>query len=558
MVTGSRYIKIISLWIGSAVLSVAEINAQDQQWERDGEIENVEIEIIRERQIILPRANRNFEKVPPRPAEPIKPEITYEFRNLNFIVPDYKSNVRPLRLKQEDISKIYGNYVSAGAGNFSSAYLDGWINTKRDKNRALGAHLYHRSFGKGPVDGRNSANANTELKVFGNAYTTSVASGGYLSYENKGGYFYGYTPGRETARDTIRQSYDLFSLGGSVSNTKPSDFNFNLHGNFNYLRDHYEAAESELGLRLDADYAVAENSKFILGADYYLIARKDVLIDAKPRHLFRVAPSFRFVPVENLALTLGANAVLENDSIRSKSFHLYPNLRADYQLSKQVSAYSALSGDISKVTLNSLSAENFWVNANVDVFHSNKTVEFVAGLKGKLGRKLGFDLGAVAANFKDLYFFQNSQADRAKFDMIYDRGDVQRVNMFAELGYNRNELVRLNLRGDYFAYSTDLQQEAWHRPTYRFNLNSTFNVYQKLMIYTALIGQGGMKAFDPETSQTVTLKTGVDLNAKVDYKVSKQVSVFVKLENMLSSDYPLYLNYPVRGFQALGGLSWSF
>ncbi|MEQ9414069.1 MAG: hypothetical protein RIF39_09570, partial [Cyclobacteriaceae bacterium] len=63
-----------------AILCAHTSFGQDEQWERDGEIGDVEIEIVRERQIVLPRANRNFEKVPPRPSEPIKPEITYEFR----------------------------------------------------------------------------------------------------------------------------------------------------------------------------------------------------------------------------------------------------------------------------------------------------------------------------------------------------------------------------------------------------------------------------------------------------------------------------------------------
>jgi len=551
-----RYIRIFFFLLAS--LLAFQLQAQDQQWERDGELENVEIEIIRERQIVLPRSNRNFEKVPPRPAEPIEPEISYEFKNLNFTVPDYRSNVRPLRLKQEDISKIYGNYVSAGLGNYSSAYLDGWFNTKRDKGRSLGAHLYHRSFGKGPVDDKNSANTNTELKAFGSVYTNSITSGGYFAYENRGGHFYGYTPGLETKRDTIRQSYNTFSIGGSVGNTKPGDFNFNLNGNFSYLSDHFEAAESELGLRFLSDFATSEKSKLMIAADYFLIARKDVFIDAKPRHLFRASPSFRFTAVDNLALTLGATAVLENDSIRSKSFHIYPNLKAEYSLSKNVSAYSSLSGDIDKVTLHSLSSDNFWVDANINVFHTNKTLEFIAGLKGKLGRKLGFDLGVAAANFKDLYFFQNAATDRSKFDVVYDVGDVQRVNLFGEVGLNKDEVIRLSLRGDYFGYSTDLQAEAWHRPTYRFNLNSAFNVYQKLMLNVGLVGQGGMKAFNQEISQVVELKTGIDLNVKVDYKVSKQVSAFAKLENILSNDYPVYLNYPVRGFQVLGGLSWSF
>ena len=47
------------------LLSISSV-AQDpnKQW-TDGEIENVEIEIIKEREITLPAADRNFEKIPP-------------------------------------------------------------------------------------------------------------------------------------------------------------------------------------------------------------------------------------------------------------------------------------------------------------------------------------------------------------------------------------------------------------------------------------------------------------------------------------------------------------
>ncbi|HCM75920.1 MAG TPA: hypothetical protein DIS90_06035 [Cytophagales bacterium] len=534
------------------------VYGQDKQWEGDGEIGDVEIEIVRERQIVLPRANRNFEKVPPRPSEPIKPEITYQFRNLNFNVPDYQANLRPLRLKQEDIAKIYGNYISAGFGNFSSPYLEGWINTKRDKNRFLGAHLYHRSFGKGPVDDKNSASGNTEVSIFGETFGKDVSSGGFINYENRTGYFYGYAPGLEVNRDSIKQVYNVVSIGGSVSNTKPTDFNFNLDGKFSYLTDRYEAAESELGLNFDSDYKISAKSKINLASDYYLIARKDSLVDAKPRHLFRVSPSFVFAPLENLSISLGAITVLENDSIRNKSLHIYPNVSADYMLSQSVSAYASLTGDIDKVTLHSLSESNLWVNSNIAIFHTNKSLEFSGGLKGKLGNLFAFNMGLAAANLKDLYFYQNALQDRAKFNVVYDRGNTQRVNFYGELGYNKNEIFKLGLRGDYFTYSTDQQAEAWHRPTYRVNANTSFNIYQKLVIKVGLLAQGGMKALDNQTGLVVTLDPGIDLNVKADYFVSKQVSVFVKFENMLSNDYPMYLNYPVRGFQAMGGLSWSF
>ncbi|MEQ8364371.1 MAG: hypothetical protein RH948_15965 [Cyclobacteriaceae bacterium] len=541
-----------------AILCAHTSFGQDEQWERDGEIGDVEIEIVRERQIVLPRANRNFEKVPPRPSEPIKPEITYEFRNLSFNVPDYQSNPRPLRLKQEDISKIYGNYVSAGFGNYSSPYLNAWLNTKRDKNRFLGAHLYHRSFGKGPVDDKNSASNNTNVKIFGQTYNKTVTTNVFIDYENLGGYFYGYTPGVEVVRDTIRQNYNIVSLGGSISNTKPSDFNFNLGGSFNYLKDKYEASESDVALTFNSYYTISEKSKITLTSNYDLIARKDSLVDAKPRHLFKVSPSFAFSPIEDLSISLGATAVLENDSVRSKSLHFYPNLKANYLLSQSVNAYGSLSGDMEKVSLHTLSKENLWLNSNIDVFHTNKTIELTIGIKGKLGRLVAFNAGVAAANLKDLYLLQNAAADRAKFDVVYDVGNTQRVNLFGEIGYNKNEVVRFNLRGDYYTYSTDTQAEAWHRPTYRLSTNASFNVYQKLLLNIGLVGQGGMKAFNNETALVVDLDPGIDLNVKADYFLSKQVSIFLKFENILSNDYPVYLNYPVRGFQAMGGVSWSF
>jgi hypothetical protein len=47
---------------GILVVVTCSLQAQDKWGE--GEIEKVEIEIVKERQIILPKANRNFQKVP--------------------------------------------------------------------------------------------------------------------------------------------------------------------------------------------------------------------------------------------------------------------------------------------------------------------------------------------------------------------------------------------------------------------------------------------------------------------------------------------------------------
>ncbi|HKZ38956.1 MAG TPA: hypothetical protein VJ184_14940, partial [Chryseolinea sp.] len=151
---------------------------KEKAWDTDGEIEDVEIEIVKERQIELPAADRNFEKIPPRASEPIKPPITYDFRSFNFQAPQINPQIRPLKLKQENKSNVYGGYLRVGYGNYVSPLLEAYYNTRRDKNKLVGAHAYLTSSDKGPVDGRNSGSGSSGISVFGRSFTKGISLSG--------------------------------------------------------------------------------------------------------------------------------------------------------------------------------------------------------------------------------------------------------------------------------------------------------------------------------------------------------------------------------------------
>ncbi len=536
------------------------INAQDQ-----GEIEKVEIVIQKDRQIALPKADRNFEKVAPRPIEPIKPEITYDFKNVSFSSPDYNPAIRPLKLKIEPISKIYGNYISLGYGNYNSPYLEGYATTKRDKNKFYGVKLFHHSFGSGPVDSGNSANGTTEFRAFGRTFSRSIVAGGFLSFENRSAKFYGELPGTFKG-DASAQSYAVYSLGADFGNLNPSIFNYSIKGGFSYLKDNFSSSESEINFNFISSYKLSEKNRLVFNADYFLITRK-FDTEARSRHIFKVSPSYQFSPIDNLSLTIGLNAAFQNDTLGTvKSINLYPNLRAEYDLSTNLRAYSSLTGDIDKVSLQSLSRENIWLDQNSLLNHTNRTFDFLVGLKGKIASKFAFHAGFSFANLKNLYFYQNNSSKGQVFDVVYDNGNTTRTNLFGEVGFTSAAKVNMLLRADLFGYSTDKQAHAWHRPTYRIGFTSSYNLYEKLIFDVDLIAQGGMKALSIDQSlgngifsyKTVTISSALDLNIKASYLVSHQFSVFVKCNNVLSNQYQMYLYYPVRGFQAMAGLTWSF
>ncbi len=552
-----KYLTLLASLVGVSIITVAQ-EKEKEKW-GEGEIEKVEIEIVKERQIVLPKANRNFEKVPPRPVEPIKPEITYDFKNLSFRTGDYTPSIRPLRLQQEPISKLYGNYISAGFGNYLSPLFEAYLTNKRSKDKFYGLKFSHHSFGKGPVDDKNSASGNSELSLFGKTFSRYVTTGGFLKYENFMNHFYGYKSDPTANMSSVKQAYTIVSLGGEVENPKNADFNYKLKGGFSYLDDRLKASESEVSLAFQSDYNFTEENKFIINSEYYLISRKDELVEAKPRHIFKVKPAYQFSLVDNLKFTAGLNVALENDTIgKSKAYHVYPNVKAEYQLSKSVEAYAAITGDVDKVSLHTMARENPWLDANIGIFNTNRTIEFLGGLKGKLGSKVAFGTGVSLANLKDLYFYKNNTSDRARFVTVFDDGNTQRTNLFGELSFSQTEKIRLSLRGDMFSYSTDKVEAAWHRPTYRVALNSSFNVVDKFLINADLMTQGGAKAYNVDSNTIVTLNPAVDLNVRLNYFVSTQFSVFVKGSNLLANEYQLYLNYPVRGMQILGGLTYVF
>lgn len=569
------HIDIARLFRGLAVLLLAgfvQVSLAQETWEKEGEgeIKDLEIELTKERQLTLPRANRYFEKVPPRPFEPIVPAITYEVRNLSYSSPNYVPVIRPLRIKQEELAKLYGNYVSAGIGNLTSFMVDGSVATKRDKKKLLGADFFWRSFGKGPVGGDNSAQSDTRLTLFGKTLTDGAILGGDLNYENQRGYFYGYAPGLDPDRDRIKQVYETLSASFSMENRKPGDLNYRFQAGYSRLKDAYVSSEREMSVSLKGEYKAAGQSKFLLGIDAWFIGLKDSLFD-QSRNLIQFRPAYQFKSGEKLTVTAGVNIALTNQGNQGtgasgKSLYFYPQASLDYLVDERLSLFARLSGNLDKVNLHTLTSENFWLSSNNPMFHTDRAIELDAGASVATG-KVRARIGVAYARMNNLYFYQSERnpfdlAGSAvgfpfdKFVLTYD--NAGRFNPYVEGTLAHADLLTATLRVDYFQYSMDTLAEAWHRPVYRGDFRLEYNLFSKVYLQAGLLFQGGMKAKDPGTATVQTLSPALDLNLKARYFFSKQLSAFVQFNNMLANQYPIYLNYPARGFQAMVGASWSF
>jgi hypothetical protein len=539
------------------VFAVSSIQAQ-QEW-GDGEIKAVEIEIIKDRLITLPKANRLFEKIPPRPAEPIKPEITYSFKAFNFTTPELSPIMRPLKLKQEDPTKVYRGFVSGGYGNYASPYLEAFITNAENKKNLIGAHAFLNNSGKGPVDGKNSGSGNMGVSAFAQTFSKEISFKGNVGLERRSTYFYGYPKGTEVKRDTIKQAFTAFNLGLGLANARNADFSYKLDGNFAYVSDMFQAKETGVDLSFKSAYKISEEQLIHLKADYNILSRKDEGVEAKPRNLFQVNGYYTFYPIENLKLHVGATVAAETDTLLDKSIHVYPDVRVTYPLNDAIDFVASLTGGVENVSLKSLASENLWLAPAVTLSHTNKTMDLQAGVRARLGGKVLAGAGISIATLKNLYFFVNDPLDASKFQVVYDDGTTKRMNLYASLLYTHADIFKVAVQGDYFSYSTDEIIEPWHKPGFKLTTSVSYNLFKKIIFNVDVLAQGNMKAPDPEANnKAIKLDNAFDLNFRIEYLMSDSFSVFVELNNITANQYPAYLNYPVRGFQGLGGITWKF
>jgi hypothetical protein len=226
-----------------------------------------------------------------------------------------------------------------------------------------------------------------------------------IGLEQRSTHFYGYPEGSDVVAGDIKQAYTLFNLGAQLMNARKSDFSYQLGGNFSFINDKFKATESTVDLLFKGAYKINDEQAINLNADYSIINRKDVDVEAKSRNLFQLNGYYSFVTKSDFYLQLGATVALENDSIDSKDFHFYPDVKLTYALNDAVDVVGSLSGGMEKVSLQTLSNENIWLAPSIATFHTNKKFDINAGIRAKLGGKVSGGSGDLIRSAGQPLFF---------------------------------------------------------------------------------------------------------------------------------------------------------
>ena len=502
------------------------------------------------------------------------PSLTYAIEpkpmNSNYNL----SPIKPVKIKDDNIKKLYKGFIKAGYGLENLPMVDLYFNSLRSKEFNAGIRYNHLSSTGGITDYGNPSNNHDALNATGIRYFDKITLNADLGFKRDLVHYYGYkAPDLFSKAETKHVLQDVNAAFGIQTKKKNDDgIAFNGGAAFYTFSDNYQSSENNITIKAGAEKTVSKGN-----------ATLDVSYDAGKynsdtleftRNILRIMPRVNIK--KNLSsLSVGANLVGETEN-GIGAFRIYPYLVGSYQLIPETfSVYGKVSGDLQRNDLRSLGNQNPFFGKSIFLQNTNNKIMFEAGTKIKLEHNLILTASASYADLSNMPFFYNNvdtvstgelRSFPTTFNVVYDKAKY--IKASGALEYKFAEKTAAGISIEYNNYKTDKLSKPLYIPALRAGLHGSYAIAEKIFAKADIFYVGESNALEYSIDSTnatrslvtkeIKLKGYVDANLTVDYRYTKLLSVFISLNNVGFNRYFRYYNYPNYRFIGMAGLSYSF
>jgi hypothetical protein len=520
------------------------------------------------------------------------PEISVETNNKNNLKYGIKST--PIQSVFKSFSGGYKSakinykkpknpdYIKVGYGNYGTPLIEGFLYKQKDEHEAQ-LFLYNKASTGGIKDVRLKDNYfNTNLALdYKNSQKKQTWEVG-IKYQRDLYNWYGIPSLDSQYTDVVlnsineKQIYNHFTLNGSI---EPTEGWVKKHeGGLEKFSDKYKSNETRFYFSPTFEFPLKDSKIFakinldILHGEFAQDYSNTAAINYGYLNLGAEAvyPFKR----ENLYISLGAKIIYNSDLENKKSkLYLYPDINVDFvMIDELLNLYGGFTGGITQNSYRSITLENPFVSPTLTIKPTSNTFRLFAGLKGKLTSTISYNLNASYAQEKDKLLFRSNknltdgtttlvtngyQAGNS-FYTLYD--NVTTIGLFGEI--SASLLTSLEAGGSLAinSYAMNIEEEAWNLPPFVATIFASYTI-EKWSTKAELFAKGKRKdkliEFDNAT-EIVELDGYVDLNLSGDYSFNRKWSAFLELNNVLNTNYQVYSNFQVQGFQVLVGGVYRF
>jgi len=493
---------------------------------------------------------------------PTLPPLDTTTKRQDYLVPpkplviNYDAPVLlPLGMRTVKPEKPYNGYLKAGGGVPSSMYGELGYAFHSGENFDGKAWVRHHQANRKSLE--NQRFANTDALINGNIYLeNNLAVEGRVGYTYDRVHFYGYDhDSLEFTPEQVRQDFKILDIGGRLYNSERNDMdlNFAVAPSFYLMNDHYSNKETGINLDLSATKWFAKKHPLRIGIRTDFTSYEDT-VTQKLNNIY-LQPSFAF-HANFMKLKVGGNFASNRDV-----FQIFPDIELLVRLGGDaVQVFVGAGGDLRKNTYRSMAEYNPFLQMRGSRLRNTAWREFFGGVKGNLGwieyqGRVSYGKAADLALFQTQYD-SIGRPGITRFGVVYDTAQVLGISGTIKLQPMKSLVI--SGTGSYRTFDLANENEAWGLPNLEFNANA---------VYTLLDGKASLKAelyaaddIAFRNSENLPNFTGAlyDLSFGGTYRVTKNIGVFLDINNVLNNTRERWLDYPMFGINVLGGITARF
>lgn len=530
----------------------------------------------------IPRKPKIIDTVFARPE--VKKDLIPVKKEVNIQV----EKIQAANIKVTDkLDQLYPGYALVGVGRYMMPIGEFYYNGTRSKKYHWGIEAKHHSAWVGKIqDFAQPQFDRTQADLYGKLIEKKYTVSSRLNYMNHGVLLYGTRDSLAT-RDSLRQRFQNF--GGLVqfeSHEKDSaTINWRLGLEYNNYRDkarpeltnEWRARENYVGIYSNFRYKL-DQQVYSLNANIQFNNYKFGIADSTlapnitgfnvVNMMFNLNPHITHRSLDDkLKVRAGFNLVL--DAYDRTIPTLAPDIHVQYALfNNHLLPYASANGfGVQQNTFRSVSQTNHFIRSNIELRNERNALNFKGGIRGSISNSVSLDANFSVGRHVDkmLFVLDTSIVRGNQFKAIFADMNISRIEV--ALTYQLLEKMNFDLVGQLYSYQTSLVPYAWNLPNYVIKFRGHYNIFDEFIVNTDLNFLGGrkMQEFGPgegieQTDLVYHSNMGLlaDVNLSVEYRYNSRVSAFIQFNNLAAQQYLRWMNYPVYGFQALGGATFRF
>ncbi|MBI5858742.1 MAG: hypothetical protein HZB42_14010 [Sphingobacteriales bacterium] len=544
-------LKIVSrfLLLGSAI-SVFGVSYSQKDTTKKG------IEIISSfKPVLRQSAKINFSASPPA-VDSSRAPLKYDIPNQNLLFVYQPGSLKPLALDIDTGGRFdNSSYVKAGFGSLRTPYIQAGISLGDGKTAGL--NIYAKHVGS---DGKRDFQKFTSTDVKLDGY---FKSGNNLQWDAGIGmnqyrtYKYGYEPATLVfANDSLKQNFQTIAGRVAMHNINKTKFGLTYwpEVKIDVFNDNFKNNESNTVLDLPLQKTVGKVFAVNLGITFDLTRFTPQNKSVINNTIYYISPSVLFKTPK-----INAEAGIR-PSWDNKTFKMFPNVLVDVGTNdKRFFFQAGWTGYIRKTTYQYLASQNPWLYVPNSLTNTWIEERF-AGFKGSVGDHFSYaaKVGFNKLNNQPLFVNDYTAGTGGRSFKVVNEPEIKVVNFGGELGYNIGEKFSLISGLTFNQYSgLKVNDKAWGMLPLELKTNMRLQVIKDLWLKTDLYAWTGPQYLKKDGSAG-TLSGAADLNAGLEFKITRNLNLWTQFNNIFNKTYQRWNQYPVYGFNFVGGVVFSF